>query len=147
MLKLKGLSAEAFIIDDVDFRPANREPLPEKPPALCSQCSKGKKSWFEGKCSKKDSDAGNYLFICCDGCGITFVDYLGRCVDPDCKTHGKDVPADLLVRDVAKLTGTHKATVVRAIQKKELKAVRNSFGYYMVKTLDAKNWANKREQG
>jgi hypothetical protein len=119
---------------------------PTKFKAYCVQCSNGKESWFKGKCSKKDSDAGNYLIAYCDGCGITLVDYLGHCVDPDCKTHGKeDGLPHLMVRDVVSLSGTHKATVIRAIDKGELKAVRNSNGAYLIDPHSAKEWVAKRE--
>jgi hypothetical protein len=139
---IRGQTANALILDD-DFGDVDQPQ--KKPPALCSQCAGGKKNFFEGKCSKKDSDAGNYLFAYCDGCGVTFVDHLGHCVDPDCKLHGKTGLPNLLVRDVVHLSGAHKATVVRAINKGELKAVRNSHGAYLIKPQDAKDWIASRQ--
>lgn len=63
---------------------------------FCKQCSEelfGEDSedlaWRGGKDRKLFRDEKGWEVLC-EGCGFTFVDHTGKCVNPDClKKHGK----------------------------------------------------------
>lgn len=55
---------------------------------LCMQCSI--EIWGEdsGDFAKYLGPSHPPIFVICEGCGPTIVDAEGRCIDPQCPTHG-----------------------------------------------------------